>query len=80
MLWVSTLKTKEYLNHLLITLVKSLDFLQKGVLKLCICYLQESFITDDIIHSIHYNTTKLNIQNSIVIVNDFLKKKIQQLV
>ena len=54
---------------------KSLDFLQKGVLKLCICYLQESFITDDIIHSIHYNTTKLNIQNSIVIVNDFLAQE-----
>ena len=54
---------------------KSLDFLQKGVLKLCICYLQESFITDDIIHSIHYNTTKLNIQNSIVIVNDFLAEE-----
>ena len=54
---------------------KSLDFLQKGVLKLCICYLQESFITDDIIHSIHYNVTKLNIQNSIVIVNDFLAQE-----
>ena len=54
---------------------KSLDFLQKGVLKLCICYLQESFITDDILHSIHYNIVKLNIQNSIVIVNDFLAQE-----
>jgi len=54
---------------------KTLKFLQNGVLKLCICYLQESFITDNIIHSIHYNTKKLNIQNSIVIVNDFLVEK-----
>ena len=54
---------------------KSLKFLQNGVLKLCICYLQESFITDNIIHAIHYNTKRLNIRNSIVIVNDFLVKK-----
>ena len=51
---------------------KSLKFLQNGALKLCICYLQESFITDNIIHAIHYNIKRLNIQNSIVIVNDFL--------
>ena len=54
---------------------KSLSLLQKGVLKICICYLQEAFITDNIIHSIHYNTKRLNIQNSIVIVNDFLVEK-----
>ncbi len=54
---------------------KSLKLLQSGVLKLCICYLQESFITDDIIHAIHRNTKKFNIQNSIVIVNDFLVEK-----
>jgi hypothetical protein len=54
---------------------KSLKLLQSGVLKLCICYLQEAFITDNIIHSIHYNTKRLNIQNSIVIVNDFLVEK-----
>ena len=54
---------------------KSLKLLQSGVLKLCICYLQESFITDNIIHSIHDNTERLNIQNSIVIVNDFLVEK-----
>jgi len=40
-----------------------------------ICYLQEAFILDDIIHSIHNNTKKLNIQNSIVIVNDYLVDK-----
>ena len=54
---------------------KSLKFLQNGVLNLCICYLQESFITDNIIHAIHYNIKRLNIQNSIVIVNDFLVEK-----
>ena len=54
---------------------KSLKLLQSGVLKLCICYLQESFITDNIIHSIHDNTERLNIQNSIVIVNDFLAQE-----
>jgi len=51
---------------------KSLKLLQNGVLKLCVCYLQESFITDNIIHSIHYNTKRLNINNFYVIVNDFL--------
>ena len=50
----------------------TLKFLQNGTLTLCVCYIQESFVTDNIIHSIHYNTKKLNIQNSIVIVNDFL--------
>ena len=54
---------------------KTLKLLQNGVLKLCICYLQESFITDDIIHAIHHNTKRLNIQNSIVIVNDFLAQE-----
>ena len=54
---------------------KSLKFLQNGVLNLCICYLQESFITDNIIHAIHYNIKRLNIRNSIVIVNDFLVEK-----
>ena len=53
----------------------TINLLQKGVLKLCICYLQEAFMTDDIIHSIHNNTKKLNIQNSIVIVNDYLVDK-----
>ena len=53
----------------------SLNFLQKGVLKLCICYLQEAFVTDDIIHSIHFNTKRLNIPNPIVIVNDYLIEK-----
>jgi len=50
----------------------TIGLLQRGVLRLCICYLQEAFMTDNIIHSIHYNTKRLNIQNSIVIVNDFL--------
>jgi len=53
----------------------TINLLQKGVLKICICYLQEAFILDDIIHSIHNNTKKLNIQNSIVIVNDYLVDK-----
>ena len=53
----------------------TINLLQKGVLKICICYLQEAFISDDIIHSIHNNTKNLNIQNSIVIVNDFLVEK-----
>ena len=53
----------------------TISLLQKGVLKICICYLQEAFILDDIIHSIHFNTKKLNIQNSIVIVNDYLVDK-----
>ena len=53
----------------------TINLLQGGVLKLCICYLQEAFMTDDIIHSIHNNTKKLNIQNSIVIVNDYLVDK-----
>ena len=54
---------------------KTLKLLQNGVLRLCVCYLQESFITDDIIHAIHHNTKRLNIQNSIVIVNDFLAEE-----
>ena len=53
----------------------TISLLQKGVLKICFCYLQEAFILDDIIHSIHNNTKKLNIQNSIVIVNDYLVDK-----
>ena len=54
---------------------KSLKLLQNGVLKLCICYLQESFITDNIIHAIHYNSKRLNINNFCVIVNDFLVER-----
>ena len=53
----------------------TISLLQKGVLKICICYLQEAFILDDIIHSIHFSTKNLNIQNSIVIVNDYLVEK-----
>ena len=53
----------------------TLKFLQNGTLTLCICYIQESFVTDDIIHLIHFNTKKLNIQNPIVIVNDYLIEK-----
>ena len=54
---------------------KSLKLLQSGVLTLGICYLQESFITDSIIHSIHDNVERLNIKNTTVIVNDFLVEK-----
>jgi hypothetical protein len=54
---------------------KSLKLLQDGVLKLCVCYLQESFITDNIIHAIHYNSKRLNINNFYVIVNDFLVQR-----
>ena len=37
------------------------------------CYLQESFITDNIIHK--YNSKRLNINNFCVIVNDFLVER-----
>ena len=48
-------KLKESMNRVFKYIKKdTINLLQKGVLKICICYLQEAFILDDIIHSIHY--------------------------
>ena len=69
-------QTKNFYNSVFDYFSKDgVEYMKRGVLKLCICFLQEAFITDNIIHSIHYNTKRLNIQNSIVIVNDFLVER-----